>query len=63
MVTDYDCWREGEGAPSITDILTTFKNNAHKAIELIKTVIPKVAEQDWTHDIKELKERVNGNIM
>ena len=63
MVTDYDCWRENEAPPSVGDILNTFKSNAHKAIELIKAVVPKIATADWTAEKESLKQKVKENII
>ncbi|XP_063721143.1 S-methyl-5'-thioadenosine phosphorylase-like [Symsagittifera roscoffensis] len=63
MVTDYDCWRENEAPPSVGDILNTFKSNAHKAIELIKAVVPKIAAADWAEEKESLKQKVKDNII
>ncbi len=46
MITDYDCWYEGEGAltVSVELIVQNLLKNAKRAKELLKTVLPKAAE-------------------
>ena len=63
MVTDYDCWNEEREVPSVGDILNTFKNNAHKALELIKAAIPVVGATDWSEEIATLQQKVKDNTM
>ncbi len=36
MVTDYDCWREGEAHVEVTDILACLHDNAAKARDLVR---------------------------
>ncbi len=35
MVTDYDCWREGEGAVEVADILEVMRRNTEAAREML----------------------------
>lgn len=42
MVTDYDCWKEGEEPVSWDMIVETMKHNAEKAKKLLIKVIPKI---------------------
>ena len=63
MVTDYDCWRENEQAVGVEEILKTFKENAHKAAALIRTVVPQIAAKNWTSELQRLKLKVESNIL
>ncbi|XP_042869642.1 LOW QUALITY PROTEIN: S-methyl-5'-thioadenosine phosphorylase-like [Penaeus japonicus] len=63
MATDYDCWREGEEVVSVEKVLKTFKMNAEKATEVLKTVVTKIAAKDWTEKISTTSSAVKSNIM
>ena len=43
MVTDYDCWREGDAHVDVEAVLTILHGNADKAQNLISAVVPKLA--------------------
>ncbi|WP_281017274.1 MULTISPECIES: S-methyl-5'-thioadenosine phosphorylase [unclassified Minwuia] len=43
MVTDYDCWREGDAHVDVEAVLTILHGNADKAQNLISAVAPKLA--------------------
>jgi 5'-methylthioadenosine phosphorylase len=38
MVTDYDCWREGEKPVEVADVLAVMKSNTEQARALIADV-------------------------
>ncbi|MBY0423384.1 MAG: S-methyl-5'-thioadenosine phosphorylase [Parvularculaceae bacterium] len=38
MVTDYDCWREGEKAVEVSDVLAVMKSNTEKARALVADI-------------------------
>lgn len=42
MVTDYDCWREGEAAVTFELVLKTMKHNAKQIKALLLSAIPKI---------------------
>ena len=44
MSTDYDCWKEGEGAVDIKMVLETFKKNAENVVKLFLKTIPKIKD-------------------
>ncbi|MCL2188797.1 MAG: S-methyl-5'-thioadenosine phosphorylase [Defluviitaleaceae bacterium] len=48
MVTDYDCWKEGEAPVTYEMVLNTMKNNAEKVRNLISTVIKNIKENGET---------------
>ncbi len=43
MVTDYDCWRDGEADVDIQMVLANLTSNAARARALLPTLLPKVA--------------------
>ncbi len=43
MVTDYDCWHEGHDAVTVDAVVRVLLDNADKARNLIKSVLPKIA--------------------
>jgi 5'-methylthioadenosine phosphorylase len=50
IVTDYDCWRENVGDHEhvgVEGVLAMFRANIEKVTDLILSVIPKIAENDW----------------
>jgi 5'-methylthioadenosine phosphorylase len=42
MVTDYDCWHEDHDAVTVDAVIKVLLNNADKARNLVKTVVPKI---------------------
>jgi len=44
MVTDYDCWHPNHDDVTVDQIIKVLLSNAHKARSLVKTAIPKVAD-------------------
>ncbi|MDF1736131.1 MAG: S-methyl-5'-thioadenosine phosphorylase [Minwuia sp.] len=48
MVTDYDCWREGDAHVDVEAVLAILHGNADKAQNLISAVVPKLAGQRHT---------------
>ncbi|PAA47974.1 hypothetical protein BOX15_Mlig016180g3, partial [Macrostomum lignano] len=59
MVTDYDSWREDQEHVSVEKVLKTFKENAHKAELIIREVIPKLAQKDWTEILRQKEVETN----
>jgi len=56
MATDYDCWRDHGESVSVTDVLTTFKQNAEKVTAMLKEVVPFIGSQGhWDDVIDKLK--------
>eukprot|EP00035_Acanthoeca_spectabilis_P000075 m.70703 g.70703 ORF g.70703 m.70703 type:complete len:291 (-) comp10029_c0_seq2:92-964(-) len=52
MSTDYDAWREGEESVTVAAVLAVIKKNSENTTRAILGVIPKIAAQDWTEQIK-----------
>lgn len=65
LVTDYDCWREEEGAEhvSVEAVLEIMKENAMHAKQLILDVIPKIAQEDWTETLAGYKAGKEMSVM
>jgi len=45
MVTDYDCWHEGESEVTAQKVVQNLKINISTAKEIIRTVVPKIPEK------------------
>lgn len=63
MATDYDCWMEGHEAVNVEAVLSTFRSNADKAVNVIKMAVAKIAAENWSQRISALKSSVDSNIM
>ena len=44
MVTDYDCWYEGEESVTIEMIIENLQKNAKNAKDILKKVLPEIPE-------------------
>ncbi|CAI4230844.1 unnamed protein product [Auanema sp. JU1783] len=62
LVTDYDCWKEGEHV-SMEQVMTTFKENSEKAKQLIVLSVQKASQHDWTEEIRALKKSARSSVM
>ncbi|UYV81911.1 MTAP [Cordylochernes scorpioides] len=63
LATDYDCWHQSEAKVCVDDVMKIMKENSHKALEIIKHSILKIAEKDWAETIKTLKDEVAASVM
>lgn len=63
LVTDYDSWREDTEAVSVDLAVKTFKENAEKAIKVLLTAIPRIAQEDWSDTLKECKRVAESAVM
>lgn len=63
MATDYDCWRDCGDNVNVGDVMATFKKNVTKVTQLITSVIPKIAEMDWTETFDELTKTIDDSVM
>ncbi|KAF2350587.1 Methylthioadenosine phosphorylase (MTAP) [Trinorchestia longiramus] len=57
MATDYDCWRESTEPVSVEVVMATMRNNAEKAVAVLKAAVELIAHHDWTEIIPNLKVR------
>lgn len=63
MATDYDAWRTNENAVCVEEVMATFKKNVSKVTQLILATVPAISKIDWSENITDLKQLVNGSIM
>jgi len=45
LVTDYDCWREGDDSLSIEMIIATLNKNTRNVQQVIREVVPAIAAE------------------
>ncbi|VDD87264.1 unnamed protein product [Enterobius vermicularis] len=62
IITDYDCWREGDEV-SVELVAERMVENAYKAKNLFLLAIKKIKEQDWTEEIKQAKIVARNAVM
>jgi len=55
LPTDYDCWRESEENVTADLVLKIFAENVSKVTRIFIAALPKIAQQDWTQYITDLK--------
>jgi 5'-methylthioadenosine phosphorylase len=57
MVTDYDCWREGEGVVTLVEVLRVMKENVDKVKKLLVYVVPRII-----HEQCSCREAIKGSV-
>ncbi|VDN07389.1 unnamed protein product [Thelazia callipaeda] len=62
IVTDYDCWREGEMV-SVDLVAKRMEENSEKAKTLFVSAIKKIGALQWDREIKDAKETARTAIM
>ncbi len=69
LVTDYDCWREGEENVNVEKVLSTIRSNVSRAKEVLKKLIPTLADgqtcschESLKYGIQTQKELIDPNI-
>uniref|UniRef100_A0A0N5AA96 S-methyl-5'-thioadenosine phosphorylase n=1 Tax=Syphacia muris TaxID=451379 RepID=A0A0N5AA96_9BILA len=62
IITDYDCWRDGEKV-SVELVDERMVENAYKVKNLFLLAIKKIKQLDWTEEIKEAKAVARGAVM
>ena len=45
LVTDYDCWREGEKDVTVETLIATLRRNSEAATSLIRRLVPSIPEE------------------
>lgn len=63
LITDYDCWREGEESVNATLVVERMKDLGGKARKIIAEVIKSIKEHDWSSQIETNREKVKLSIM
>uniref|UniRef100_A0A915PYC5 S-methyl-5'-thioadenosine phosphorylase n=1 Tax=Setaria digitata TaxID=48799 RepID=A0A915PYC5_9BILA len=62
IVTDYDCWREGEKV-SVDLVAQRMRESADRAKTLFVTAIKKIAALEWGDEIMEAKKTARAAVM
>ena len=63
MVTDYDCWREGEEAVDVTHVLATMKVNVKNAWKVIIEAVKRIKDEEWDDVIKANESMAKMSVM
>lgn len=63
LITDYDCWNDGEQKVDATLVVERMKGLGAKARKIIPTVIAKIKNFDWSGKTKENADKVERSIM
>ncbi|EYC45513.1 hypothetical protein Y032_0425g1236 [Ancylostoma ceylanicum] len=62
LITDYDCWRE-DVQVSMELVMKTFKENSHKAKNLLIEAVKRIAKEDWKEEIAICKKGARDAVM
>ncbi|KAK2711779.1 S-methyl-5'-thioadenosine phosphorylase-like isoform X2 [Artemia franciscana] len=63
LPTDYDCWRESEENVTADLVLKIFAENVSKVTRIFIAALPKIAQQDWTQYITDLKAKILSSVV
>lgn len=63
LVTDYDCWREGEESVSSNLVLERMKDMGTKARKIIPGVVKRIAAHDWGEQTQANAKYLEDSIM
>lgn len=66
MVTDYDCWREGEEHVSVDAVMAVMGKNKQQFVDMIKGAIPKFKAygmDKWTPVLEAAQQKANSSVM
>ena len=55
MVTDYDCWKEGEKAVEAQHVMKVIADNVDRVRKLFTEVVKAMGNQNWSETIKSNK--------
>jgi len=63
MVTDYDCWRGDGEEVDVAKVLAAMQQNSANAVEVLRTAVELIAQEDWTTTWKERTALARGSVM
>jgi 5'-methylthioadenosine phosphorylase len=65
IVTDYDCWRDHDGAEhvDVESVLRVFRANIGKVTSLIVNAVPEVAAKNWQDTLKHSQDVIKSSIV
>lgn len=62
MVTDYDCWKEGD-AVNVDKVMQTMKENSLKTAKVISDLCKTLCNTKWEEEIKLVSDRASASVM
>lgn len=62
LITDYDCWRDGESVSSDL-VLERMKDLGAKARRIIPRIVKKIASHNWTSQMEANRKALKASIM
>lgn len=66
MVTDYDCWREGEEHVSVDAVMAVMGKNKQQFVDMLKAAIPKFKAygmEKWAPVLEAAQTKANSSVM
>ena len=65
IVTDYDCWRDHDGAEhvDVESVLRIFRANIGKVTNLILNAVPSIANKNWRPILNASQNLINSSIL
>lgn len=63
LPTDYDSWRSDGDSVNVENVMRTFRENSEKAKNLLVAAVPRIASQDWSDTIRELKVLAQASVV
>ena len=63
MVTDYDCWKEGEEAANVEAIMAVMGKNKQNTTDCLLKCIPKFKDADWKPVVEAAQTKANSSVM
>lgn len=63
LATDYDCWKDSNEVVCASDVLTVFKKNLSKLIDVIIKSVELIGQQNWDQEIDNLKQLIKDNTV
>jgi 5'-methylthioadenosine phosphorylase len=66
MVTDYDCWREGEEHVSVDAVMAVMGKNKQQFVDMLKNAIPKFKAygmEKWAPVLEQAQQKANSSVM
>ncbi|CAJ0937506.1 unnamed protein product, partial [Mesorhabditis belari] len=62
LVTDYDCWKDGDHV-TMESVMETFAENSHKALALFMRAVVQIGEIDWSDQVRAAKKLARDAVM
>ena len=63
LVTDYDCWKTGQGVVDQAAVMKVFSDNVSRVKTLIENVVAKIGNNDWEEIVRENRKLAAGSVV